>query len=149
MSLPNNMPATLTVTVNGTDCTIVGKVAKSGNVYYKGSVTIPELVDDPTPVLAAVTAAFEGKPLNAGQVHVSEPQKYRAGHEKAGQVRPGTGGRQTVTHSKSVIVNGHRFTLMVTVTYDEKGFVLSAKAIPPADPTLTAVGLTFAAVKAA
>lgn len=148
----NTLPTSITVVVNGTPCSAPGKLNKAGTgTWYKGSVVVPELVEDPRPALAAVTASFEGEPLKAGEVHVSAPRLYSRDHAKAGQAIPGTGGNHSVTHSTSVDLGGIRYTLMATVTYiDGKGFATTVKAIRQGTSSapLAAEGLTFAAAAA-
>lgn len=153
MSLPN-LPASITVNVNGVPCTILGKPNKAQTrVWYSGSVTIAEKVADPTPVLKAITTGYNGEALKAGEVHVSAPRLYGKTSPKAGQTIPGTGGNPTVTHSTVIELSEpagatHAFTLMVTVTYiEKKGFVVSAKAIPQVEreATLVVKGLSFTA----
>lgn len=147
MSLPN-LPATIDITVNGAAQTITGKPNKENTrMWYSGSRVIDQRTSSPEKALGKVTAAFAGEVLKAGEVHQSAAQVYRAGHPKAGQVRPNTGGNWTVTHSGSIELQDaksgdvHRFTLMVTVTYvDSKGFVVSCKAIPQAVRAATIVG---------
>lgn len=87
--------------------------------------------------------------LNAGEVHVSEPRKYKKGHQKAGQPIPGTGGNITATWSGLVVVarstgEATRFTAMAIVTYNEEADAFSgyAKLIarPASRPARAAVG---------
>lgn len=154
MTTPSiTLPPSITVEVNGTPCTALGKLnkAKTGT-WFTGSVLVPELVDDPRPVLAAVSVSFEGKTLKAGEVHESAPRLYQAGHAQAGKRVPGTGGNQTVTHSASTVLGDVRYTLTVTVTYvADKGFRTTVKAIRQGasnSAPLQAEGLSFAKVAA-
>lgn len=153
MSLPK-LPSSITVQVNGSPLALAGKPNKEGSrIWFEESGLVPELIDDAELVRAALestSVSFEGSALNAGEVHVSEPRKYSAKHEKAGQVVPNTGGNQTVTHSLSIVLNDadggeHRYTLMVTVTYvAAKGFRINAKAIAN-KATKVLTGVSFAA----
>lgn len=155
MSLPK-LPSTLTVLVNGAECTITGKPNKAGTrIWYSGSALIEELVSDASAILSGIVVAFDGEVLKAGEVHTSAPRLYGRDHAKAGQAMPNTGGNLTVTHSQTlVLVDGkdsYPFTLMVTVTYVEgKGFRVSAKAIPQAEreATMSVSGLSFAGAAA-
>lgn len=143
MALPL-LPSTLTVVVNGADCIIAGKPNKENTrVWYEGSTVIAETVseDEAVAILGDLSVTYAGEALKAGQVHKSEPRLYKAGHPKAGQVMPNTGGNWTVTHTCPVFLNDiadqteHGFTLMATVTYkDGKGFIVSIKAIPKPAP---------------
>lgn len=153
MTLPI-LPASITVDVNGTPCTILGRPNKAQTrVWYSGSIVIAEKVDDPTPILTALTTSYAGETLKKGEVHPSQPRMYAATSPNAGKVIPGTGGNMTVTHSTVLELSEvgkadttHRFTLMVTVTYvAKKGFVVSVKAIPQAEreATLVVEGLSF------
>lgn len=149
------LPESITVEISGQPLVIEGKPNKEGSrIWYEEKGLVPELVapDAVVPALAAIAVTYEGNALNAGEVHVSAPSKYRKGHEKQGQVVPNTGGNQTVTHSSSITLTdegGKEFgyTLMVTVTYlDGKGFKINAKALSQTQSTKVISGLSFAAV---
>lgn len=141
------LPKTLSVIVNGSPLELQGKPSKKGNTWYSASGLVPEITSDPEAALGAVSASFNGEALKAGEVHTSAPRLYSAGHPKAGQKVPGTGGNLTVTHSTQVELDGQPFTLMVTVTYiTDKGFRISAKAMPrPASTTTIIEGISFSA----
>lgn len=80
--------------------------------------------DDPMTALAALPTISVAKvELKAGVPHISQPGKNGRG-----------GGNPTVTHSGSIEVEGHKFTVMVTVTFVDKGekgkgYRISAKAM--------------------
>lgn len=153
MSTLPTLSATISVTVNGANCTISGRPNKAKTrIWYSGSKVVDQRTASPDKALAKINVAYNDDVLKAGEPHVSAPQVFRAGHAKAGQSKPNTGGNWTVTHSAVIDLAdstgaSHRFTLMVTVTYvAEKGFVVSAKAIPQAErePSMsTDEGLSF------
>lgn len=134
------LPDSLTVEVNGAPQVIAAKPNKEGSrIWYNGRKVVAQMTTDPATALGKVSVRFNGVDLVSKEgVHVSEPQKYAAGHAKAGQNKPNTGGNWTVTHSAVIdLVDKRtdqvlRYTLIITVTYVENtGFVISAKAIPP------------------
>lgn len=162
MALPT-LPSTLTVLLSGQPLEVFGKPNKDQTrIWFEHSGLVPEemLADDGTTdfesvvkSLTAITVSYSGSPLTVGEVHVSEPSKYRKGHAKAGQIVPGTGGNWTVTHSASIELKdsdgkSHGYTLMVTVTYLEgKGFKVYAKALGQNTAKILD-GITFAFAQA-
>lgn len=144
MSLPT-LPATIAVEVNGVPQSITGKPNKEGTrIWYSGARVVDQRTTDPAAALKNVSVSYGGEVLKRSDPHVSAPQVFRSGHPKAGQAKPNTGGNWTTTSSGVIDLaeptgTVHRFTLMVTVTYVvDRGFVVSAKAIPQAvrEPSL-------------
>jgi hypothetical protein len=148
MSLPI-LPETLEIVVNGKPNILTGKPNKDQTrIYFSGKRVVAQQTTAPDKALAKVTVSYNGEALRrSGDVHITEPQKYRAGHPKAGQNKPNTGGNWSVTHTAQIVLNDlrtgtpHRFTLNVTVTYVVgEGFVVNGSALQPTRSAVPMLG---------
>jgi hypothetical protein len=151
---PNHLPAAITVEVLQ-DGIVLGAfacpqndfISEAGNIFFTGGIKEGLVLEgeDAEAVLASLSFKVGDDPLNAGEVHVSEPRVYGSNSPNAGKTIPNTGGNLTVTHTKVITVpsgkdeNGEALTVMVTATRlvrpdkktgDDRHYALSIKGLP-------------------